>query len=173
MELQERGSADARLGISRRTLLKRGALVGGTLAWSIPVVHTLSTPSASAGTPLDGISLVAVVLTSSNATGNVSYRMKWEVVDGRLVGDAGPGFIVPGASTQMMDHPNIQDGAAPGVLAGLVGEAVRITAHDESVLTDFVVKQGSCAVDAGTFGMPAPGTTGPWLFNPLASPPNC
>lgn len=168
VELQERGSADARLGISRRTLLKRGALVGGTLAWTVPVVHTLATPSATAGTPLDGISLVAVVLSSDG----VNYRMKWEVVDGRLVGDTGPSFIIPGAPTQIMDHPDIQDGAAPGALVSRVGESVRITAPDDSVLADFVVKQGPCAITSGTYGMPSPGTTGPWLFNPQASP-NC
>lgn len=169
MELQERGSADARLGISRRTLLKRGALVGGTLAWTVPVVHTLATPSATAGTPLDGISLVAVVLTS----GDVSYRMKWDVVDGELVTDSGQGFVVPGAPQQMMDYPNILDGPAPEASATQLGEAIRVSARSDFVLTDFVLKQGPCAVTSGTFGTPATGTAGPWLFNPLASPPDC
>jgi hypothetical protein len=168
MDARERSSVDASLGISRRTLLKRGAIVGGSLAWTVPVVHTLATPSASAGTPLDGISLLAVVLRSDD----LHYRMKWEVVDGRLVGNAGHNFIIPRAPTQMMNYPNIQDGAAPGVLVRQVGEAIRITAPEESVLTDFVVKQGPCAIASGTYGMPSPGTTGPWLFNPLASP-NC
>lgn len=169
MEAPERSSVDASLGISRRTLLKRGAIVGGSLAWTVPVVHTLATPSASAGTPLDGISLVAVVLNK----GDAHYRMKWEVVDGRLVGAAGPKFVVPGAPQQMMDYPNIQDGAAPGALVSLVGEAIRIDAQSGYVLTDFVVKQGPCAVTKGTFGMPTTGTAGPWLFNPLASPSSC
>ena len=30
------------LGVSRRDLLRRGAIVGGTLLWTIPVVSTLS-----------------------------------------------------------------------------------------------------------------------------------
>lgn len=169
MEARERSSVDASLGISRRTLLKRGAIVGGSLAWTVPVVHTLATPSASAGTPLDGISLVAVVLDKDGR----HYRMKWEVVNGKLVGAAGRSFIVPGAPSQMMDHPDIQDGAAPGVLVSMVGEAVRIGGKGDGVLVDFVVKQGSCAVTSEAFGMPSLGTTGPWLFNPLASPPNC
>ncbi len=166
MEARERSSVDASLGISRRTLLKRGAIVGGTLAWSVPVVHTLATPSAEAGTPLDGITLVAVVLSSDD----LHYRMKWEVVDGRLAGEAGHNFIVPGAPTQLMDYPNIQDAAAPGVFVSLVGETIQISTQGDYVLADFVVKQGSCAITSGTFGLPSPGTTGPWLFNPLASP---
>lgn len=35
------------LGISRRDLLKKGAIVGGTLLWATPVVQSL-TPAASA-----------------------------------------------------------------------------------------------------------------------------
>jgi hypothetical protein len=31
-----------RLGISRRDLIRRGAVVGGTLIWTVPVVTTLS-----------------------------------------------------------------------------------------------------------------------------------
>ena len=30
------------LGVSRRDLLRRGAIVGGTLVWTVPVVATLS-----------------------------------------------------------------------------------------------------------------------------------
>jgi hypothetical protein len=30
------------LGVSRRDLLRRGAIVGGTLLWTVPVVSTLS-----------------------------------------------------------------------------------------------------------------------------------
>ena len=41
---------ESNLGISRRTLIKRGALVGGTLVWAAPAVQTLSRAGA-AGSP--------------------------------------------------------------------------------------------------------------------------
>jgi hypothetical protein len=37
-------------GLSRRDLMKRGAVVGGTVVWATPVLQTLATP-AFAGTP--------------------------------------------------------------------------------------------------------------------------
>jgi hypothetical protein len=39
-------------GVSRRDLMKRGAIVGGTLVWATPVVQSLTTP-AFAGTPAE------------------------------------------------------------------------------------------------------------------------
>jgi len=41
----------ANLGIDRRTLIKRGAVVGGTLVWAAPVVQSLSAPAFAAGSP--------------------------------------------------------------------------------------------------------------------------
>jgi hypothetical protein len=38
-----------KLGISRRDLIRRGAIVGGTLIWTVPVVTTLSKNEAAAG----------------------------------------------------------------------------------------------------------------------------
>jgi hypothetical protein len=41
-----------RIGMSRRDLLRRGAVVGGTLLWTIPVVKTLSSAHEKAtGSP--------------------------------------------------------------------------------------------------------------------------
>jgi len=159
---------DSSLGISRRTLLRRGAVVGGSLIWTVPVVHTLAAPSAAAGTPLDGISFVAVVI---NCDG-LNYRMKWEV-NGTLVGpESGSGFSIPGGP-QMTQHSDIQAGPAPGATASLVGESVLISAATNCLLVDFVVKHGPCNVGPGTVGLPAVGGSGPWTFNPLASPPTC
>ena len=42
---------EANLGISRRTVIKRGAIVGGTLMWAAPAVRTISRAGAqSVGT---------------------------------------------------------------------------------------------------------------------------
>ncbi|HEY9379554.1 MAG TPA: hypothetical protein VIQ02_20950 [Jiangellaceae bacterium] len=55
MEVREPSATDSSLGISRRTLLRRGALVGGVLAWTPPVVITLASPAAGTGTPVERI----------------------------------------------------------------------------------------------------------------------
>ena len=160
---------DASLGISSRTLLRRGAVVGGSLVWTVPVVHTLAAPSAAAGTPLDGISFVAVLLKC----GDVHYRMKWEVEGGTLVGpEAGSSFDIPGGP-QMTDYPDIQSGPAPGASGGYVGEAVQIGASTDCVLVDYVMKHGPCNVTPSSGGTTSTGSPGPWMFNPLASPPTC
>lgn len=160
---------DTSLGISRRTLLRRGAVVGGSLVWTVPVVHTLAAPSAAAGTPLDGISFVAVVLKC----GDEHYRMKWEVESGTLVGpDTGSGFNIPGGP-QMTQYANIQPGPAPGASGSLSGDAVVIGASVECILVDYVMKHGPCNVTPSTGGTTSTGGAGPWTFNPLASPPTC
>jgi len=41
-----------RYGISRRELLRRGAIVGGTLAWTIPVISSISRAHQAKGSPL-------------------------------------------------------------------------------------------------------------------------
>lgn len=169
MEVGERSSVDASLGISRRTLLRRGAVVGGSLIWTVPVVHTLAAPSAAAGTPLDGISFVAVVL---NCDG-VHYRMKWEVDAGVLVGpDTGSGFNIPGGP-QMTQYSDIQPGPAPGASGSLIGESVQIGADINCILVDYVMKHGPCNVTPSTGGTTSTGGAGPWTFSPLASPPTC
>ena len=169
MEVGERSSMDSSLGISRRTLLRRGAVVGGSLVWTVPVVHTLAAPSAAAGTPIDGISFVAVVVKC----GDAHYRMKWEVEGGTLVGpETGTGFNIPGGP-QLTDYTDIQPGAAPGASAGFVGEAVQIGASIDCVLVNYVMKHGACNVTPTSGGTTPTGSAGPWMFNPLASPPTC
>ena len=41
-----------RIGISRRDLLRRGAVVGGTLIWTVPVISSLSQAHKAKGSPL-------------------------------------------------------------------------------------------------------------------------
>jgi hypothetical protein len=38
-------------GISRRELLKRGAVVGGTMVWAVPVLQSLTPPAFAQATP--------------------------------------------------------------------------------------------------------------------------
>jgi hypothetical protein len=40
--MDERRDLRQKLGISRRDLLRRGAIVGGTLVWTVPVIESIS-----------------------------------------------------------------------------------------------------------------------------------
>lgn len=44
MEFLEEGQ-DTKLGVSRRDVMKRGAMVGGAVLWATPVVQSLNTPA--------------------------------------------------------------------------------------------------------------------------------
>jgi hypothetical protein len=45
-------SARRELGISRRELLRKGAIVGGTLLWATPVVQSLTPAAQAAASPI-------------------------------------------------------------------------------------------------------------------------
>ena len=53
------------LGISRRDLLRRGAIVGGTVLWVTPVIQSMRTPAYAQVTP-----------------GRNCFAIKWEPGDG-------------------------------------------------------------------------------------------
>lgn len=76
------------LGINRRDLLRRGAIVSGSLVWAAPAVQSFARPAlAQNGTPQPGegaISYVALVLIC----GEEFVRVKYEVDTGW---DASPG----------------------------------------------------------------------------------
>ena len=39
------------IGVSRRDLLRRGAMAGGTLLWAAPVIVTIAGPASASGSP--------------------------------------------------------------------------------------------------------------------------
>lgn len=45
---------DEQTGMNRRDLLRRGAILGGALAWTVPAVQTLSGAAFAAGSPCIG-----------------------------------------------------------------------------------------------------------------------
>jgi len=52
MEHPSTSSPEQPRGIDRRALLRRTAVTGGALAWSTPLVQTVSSPAFAAGSPL-------------------------------------------------------------------------------------------------------------------------
>lgn len=169
MEVPERGSVDASLGISRRTLLRRGAVVGGALAWTVPVVSTLAAPAAAAGTPADGVSFVAVLLEQAGKW----YRMKWDVNGSSLALTTGPNFQISGGPTLLNGQP-IEKGAAPGVSAGVNANGSVTVSLGGATLHNFVVKRGQCNAGPGVAGQPGTGQTGSVTFPvPLSNLAGC
>lgn len=63
------------LGISRRDLLKRGAVVGA-LTWATPVVSSFTRPAFAAGTPQDADVISCVMLRV--LCGTECFFAKWE-----------------------------------------------------------------------------------------------
>lgn len=49
-------------GMDRRTLIKRGAVVGGTLVWATPVVQSLAKPAFAAGSAPCTARVIVVVI---------------------------------------------------------------------------------------------------------------
>jgi hypothetical protein len=45
------GAVRNRVGISRRDLLRRGAIVGGTVLWTVPVISTITRAHVRPGSP--------------------------------------------------------------------------------------------------------------------------
>jgi hypothetical protein len=78
------------LGVTRRELIKRGAVVGGTVVWAAPVIQSLSSPAFAGSTTetLAGLSLSTVGLLLES--GGVKYRVKFEASGFSTTGAFGP-----------------------------------------------------------------------------------
>jgi hypothetical protein len=73
-------------GLTRRELLRKGAILGGALAWSIPTVQTIRMAPAFAAATSFAISYIAVVLQC----GDKYYQAKYDVGQGWSEGGALP-----------------------------------------------------------------------------------
>jgi hypothetical protein len=51
MDEHREGQMRRRLGMSRRDLIRRGAIVGGTLIWTVPVVKTIAGADTTGTSP--------------------------------------------------------------------------------------------------------------------------
>lgn len=69
-------------GLDRRAVLRRGAILGGALVWTVPAVQTLAGPAFAAGTAC----VPNLVLSITNRNGSVTCVGTYTYTDG-----AGPG----------------------------------------------------------------------------------
>ena len=98
------------LGMSRRDLIRRGAILGGTLVWAAPAVQTFARPAFGQdnnGTPLEGFSYVAVLVECNGTT----YRLKANLEDGVLIWECG-------TTLPSCPKPTGWDAATPAVVLG-------------------------------------------------------
>lgn len=67
-------------GITRRDLLRRGAVLGGAVVWTTPVVQTLGMGRAFANTasPVDGCTPDVSFISMCVTCGTDEYLIKWE-----------------------------------------------------------------------------------------------
>ena len=103
-------------GLTRRELLRKGAILGGALAWSIPTIQTIGMSPALAAPTSFAISYVAFVLQC----GDEYFRAKYEVGGGWSTGDQ----ALPCENNTFREWPSTftyTDGPPPGGLANPSG----------------------------------------------------
>lgn len=69
---QEREQA----GISRRSLIKRSAIVGGAAVWATPVVQSFTSPAGAQGLPTSGSPQCEPCFVFSITVGGTTYSAK-------------------------------------------------------------------------------------------------
>jgi hypothetical protein len=95
-------------GVSRRDMLRKGALVGGA-ALAAPMIVSLATPARGQASSLSSLSYV--VLIWKNTANNQFYRMKFGG-DGVVV--CGWGFATPGTGCGVASPGTENDACVPG-----------------------------------------------------------
>jgi hypothetical protein len=108
-------------GMDRRQLLRRGALLGGALAWTAPVVQSISPAAFADGSPIDGggaPSYTMLVMRCGTAYQSLKIEQDGSVECG-VNGGNGPSQT---HAKQMIDAQLAT--AAPGVTwASLIGDS--------------------------------------------------
>ena len=79
---------DERSGLDRRELIKRGAVLGGALVWTVPAVQSIGGTAFAAGSPVNGVC----------PEGSTLYRFKFNY-------DATTNTYTPDGGTSLPDCP--------------------------------------------------------------------
>lgn len=147
-EVEPGGHGEA--GLSRRDLMRRGALLAGAAAWSTPVVRSLSQPAfAAEGTPDGKVSWVGFVLSPATGTGD-TRRVKWEEGAG-WEDEPGPTSEESGPSADCVAQISGWDAADPANGGDL---GVQIQLFDDGDTVEATLPSGSDFVfdDGRAFG---------------------
>ena len=124
------------LGMSRRDLIRRGAILGGTLVWAAPAVQTFARPAFGQdtnGTPLKGVSFVAAVVVCDGEYFRVKANLNQST--GQFIWECDPGPEQHVSPQCPEDTPANWTGAEPvaggdptdGACSGALGISVTTT----------------------------------------------
>jgi hypothetical protein len=121
------------LGMNRRELLKRGAIVGGTLAWAAPAVQTLARPALAStnGSPPGG----------TCPPGKTLRKFKYEFDEKKWESNAG-GADSPGGGCTWTGWGSIPDGN--------VATSIESITFSNGNKTATIVFKDVCAVETAT-----------------------
>lgn len=143
------------LGINRRDVLKRGAVVGGALVWAAPAVQTLAGPAlAATGTPPPddevegGLSFVRMIIKCDDQCVLVNYEVDDDLQGGAF--EASPSFgnnHCTVSSTQAGCDTIVEDDGS--------GHGIASVSHSGGCVT-FTLAAGCQLIDGKSFtGPPA------------------
>lgn len=147
-ELQPDGVSEN--GVSRREVMRRGALLAGAAAWSTPVVRSLSQPAfAAEGTPEGKVSWVAFVLSAAQGPGN-EKRVKWEEGAG-WEDDPGPTSEQTGPTSDCVGQIRGWDDADPAN-GGALGIDIQLLDDGDTVVATLPSTSDVVFDDGRAFG---------------------
>ena len=140
-------------GVTRRDLLRRGAVLGGAVVWMTPVVQTIGMSRAFAQTASPDPCTPAISYVAMNVTcGGTDYFIKWE--DGGWESDPKE---TPGCNFTPVG--DMVKGSDLGFSASASGGNVTITPGELCTVNEVAVKGGqNCDVFLGT------SYTGPFIL---------
>lgn len=161
--MDELESIDPNLGISRRDLMRKGAVLGGTVLWAAPVVQSFTTPAFATGhSPaqgVGGISYVAVLVVC----GTNCFVVKYEPEENRTTcGGGSTGVNMPCCT----NFATLCTGTCPTTGTGTFTEGangtVTYTPPAGCTVVDYRVHCGQCCEGPGAPNQPP--VTGPFTF---------
>lgn len=136
------------LGVTRRELIKRSAIVGGTVVWVAPLIQSLSSPAFAAGSTTDtlngqDISFVALLLESASTRYRVKFEAGFPATAGFAPTECGRNFNLPCADKLSRGDALVANSCPPGVSATFSSATGQLAvALGTCKLVDFVTKCG-------------------------------
>lgn len=151
-------------GLSRRDMLRRSALVGGTVVWMAPAVQTLAAPAFAAGStaeenPPGAISYVIVFF----ACGSTYYRVKYSEATSGYTAACGEGASVGNVSNDeagfgagkyndivtALGNPTFATGCPDATFSAQADGDLQIDLGGDCSIVGWLLHDGSCQAVAG------------------------
>ena len=159
--------SSANQGITRRDLLKKGAVLGGAVVWVTPIVQSVGMGRAFAQAPspcTPGISYIAMNVTCDDRASipvpdpDDKYFIKWE--DGQFMEwEANPGSV-PGCEASLTPLGTKIDGDLLGFSISIDSSGIAIVTVGPNCTVDKLVVKGGQICQLITSGLTGTFTVG-------------